>query len=318
MIDRSVLTIATGKPIYIQMAINLARSFKLWHKDSSIQFFLATDQKNLIPTDLSDIGIIELQPEQYGKGFSPKLFLDELAPANKNIFIDADCLCYGSLESVFDGFDGKSVAVIGDAISQGEFFCDVAEICKRFQIDVLPRFVGGLYYFEKGETSKKVFETARSLEKEYDKIGLIRLRGHANEEPLIAIAMALNGQSSIVDDGSIKAERMSYDYKMLSDLFGGIAKLYNKSDSFPTWVRLREADPIIVHFNAHYVTCEPYTSEVIRLEKVISDQWTILVASVYVLIFYSLPANIIRFSKHTLRPIFRKMFGARKVMEGVR
>ena len=50
--EKAVITLATGKDIYINMAVNLARSFKRWHSDSSIEFFLATDQVNLIPEDI--------------------------------------------------------------------------------------------------------------------------------------------------------------------------------------------------------------------------------------------------------------------------
>ena len=318
MTDRKVLTIATGKPIYIQMAANLARSFKWWHKDSDIKFVIATDQAQLIPPDLSDIQIIKLEPEQYGKGFSPKLNLDRFVSAKQNIFIDADCLCYGSLESVFDKFGEHSVSVIGDTISQGDFFGDVSRICEQFHVKSIPRFVGGLYYFDNGEISKKVFDTARSLEQKYDQIGLIRLRGHANEEPLIAIAMALHGQTPIIDDGSIKAERMSYQQKIVSDVINGKAKMCNQTDKFPTWVNLTKAEPLIVHFNGHYINCEPYKSEVIRLKKVVVDGWLDIFAKIYTRLLITLPETIILYLKNTLRPIFRRLFGTRKVTPGVR
>lgn len=320
-LSRAVLTIATGKPIYIKMAVNLARSFKWWHRDSSIRFVLATDHKELLPPDLSDVDVIELQPEQYGQGFSPKLYLDQLTPAKKTLFIDADCLCFGSLDTVFDNFENHSVSAIGDSISQGEFFGDVAHICQQFQIDYLPRFVGALYYIEKNDISNRVFTKARELEEKYDDIGLIRLRGHKNEEPLIAIAMALNGQKALTDDGNIKADRMSYDYRMKADVFQGIAKLWNhckNPQDFPTWVHLPEAHPIIVHFNAHYTECEPYTSESIELQLVMVNKCPIWAARCYTFIICSLPETIIRLSKETLRSLFRKFFGIRKITPSLR
>jgi hypothetical protein len=300
------------------MAVNLARSFKLWHKDSDIKFAIATDKAQLIPPDLSDIQIIELQPNQYGQGFSPKLHLDEISPVDKTLFIDADCLCYGSLEPVFDKFAEHSVSVIGDIISQGEFFGDVARICEQFQVESLPRFVGGIYYFDNGEISKKVFDTARSLEQKYDQIGLVRLRGHANEEPLMAIAMALHGQSPIIDDGSIKADRMSYQPKIISDVINGKAKMWNQADEFPTWVNLTKAEPLIVHFNGHYINYEPYNSEVIRLKKVVVDGWLDIFARIYTLLLITFPETIILYLKNVLRPIFRRLFGTRKITQGVR
>jgi hypothetical protein len=179
--EKAVLTLATGKPIYIQMAINLARSFKWWHRNSSIRFVLATDQKQLIPPDLQDVEIIELKPGQYGHGFSPKLHLDKVAPAPKTLFVDADCLCVGSLESTFDRFAERPVSVVGTTISEGEWFGNVAAICQRFDLKALPKFNGGVYYLEKGEISDRVYATARELEPQYDEIGLVRLRDRPND-----------------------------------------------------------------------------------------------------------------------------------------
>ncbi len=74
--SRSVLSIATGMSIYVEMSVNLARSFKWWHKCSLIQFTLATDQKHLLPSDLSDIKNIELKSGQYRQVFSPKVMVN--------------------------------------------------------------------------------------------------------------------------------------------------------------------------------------------------------------------------------------------------
>ncbi len=50
--QRYVLTIATGKKTFVDMAANLARSFLWWHPDSDIKFQLVTDQQAFIPADV--------------------------------------------------------------------------------------------------------------------------------------------------------------------------------------------------------------------------------------------------------------------------
>ena len=40
--SRAVLTLAVGKTIYFLMAVNLARSFIVWHRDGKIDFVIAT------------------------------------------------------------------------------------------------------------------------------------------------------------------------------------------------------------------------------------------------------------------------------------
>src|SRR5262249_10105677 len=143
----AVFTIAVGKPLYLRMACALARSFKLWHRHSDIGFFLATDADPAsLPADLSDIKIIPLLPGEYGCGFSPKIHLDKIAPAERSLFVDADCLCVGSLAGAFEAFEGHAVSVIGREISNGEWAGDVAAICRLFNVPALFRFNGGVYY----------------------------------------------------------------------------------------------------------------------------------------------------------------------------
>jgi hypothetical protein len=49
---RNIITIATSKKLYIDMAVNLARSFIWWHPQSDINFYIVTDQIDLIPEDV--------------------------------------------------------------------------------------------------------------------------------------------------------------------------------------------------------------------------------------------------------------------------
>lgn len=313
--QKAVLTIATGKSIYIQMAVGLARSFNHWHKDSNIKFILATDQKNLVPSDLSNIEIVELQPGELGHGFSPKLHLDKISPADCTLFIDADCLCFRSLEPVFDRLAGRAVSVIGKNIFEGGFFGDVSRVRQRFNLAYLPYFVGGLYYFEKGEVSSKVYQTARNLETQYDEIGLDRLRGRPNEEPLMAIAMAMHGQTPTLEDGSIKAEPMFYPSSIYVDVLKGRATLEN-SPTHPqhseTW-NVNQSNPAIVHFHCNHAERSPYTREILILQKVFGDKWNAGVARPYAYWTVTVPQHTSDVLKKLFRPIYYSVFGFRRI-----
>lgn len=70
-------------------------------------------------------------------------------------------------------------------------------------IQAMPRFNGEVYYLERGRICEKVYETARELERRYDDIGFVRLRGHPNDEVLVSLAMALHGQEPIPERGDI-------------------------------------------------------------------------------------------------------------------
>jgi hypothetical protein len=116
-LNKYVLTIATGKKLYIDLAVNLARSFLHWHPNSDIIFRIATDMPQLIPADiLAKIQTITIKSGELGFGFSPKLHLDKLADEGQTLFIDSDCLIFERLDYLFERFKGHDVSVVGNYI----------------------------------------------------------------------------------------------------------------------------------------------------------------------------------------------------------
>ena len=311
----SILSIATGSPLYLQLAVNLARSFKWWHRDSEISFALATDQAHRLPDDLQDIDIIDVAPGQFGQGFSPKLYLNQLAPAPHTLFVDADCLCTGPLNEAFDRFAGHDVSVIGRAISEGEWFGDVATVLKRFELSSMPRFNGGVYYLEKGPTSTAIFETAQALEKDYDDIGFQRLRTRPNDEVLLSVAMALHEQAPVPEDGTIMNSTLASPGGMKIDTLRGVSRLYNP-ESHPDhndWYAQEELNPTLVHFLGHQTAQYPYRREALRLKRVMADGWPVPLADAWAASTYSAPYLLKEKSKDLLRPVYHKLFGTRPI-----
>ena len=312
----NILTLATGKKLYVDMAANLVRSFIFWNKNTGITFYLATDLPQFIPDDIkASIKIIELKPDELGKGFSPKLHLDKLAPAGQTLFIDSDCLIYGDLMPVFNKFKGHKVSVIGSYIAKGEWFGDVAAICEQFNVEHLPKFNGGVYYIENGPEATRVYETARALESRYDEIGFVRLRNRPNDEVLMALAIQLSGQKPISDEGTILAEFVNFQSGIQSDLVMGKAKLYNTAlhpnyqESWP----LNVAEPLIVHFLGHHNQILPYTKEVSILRYLSRDKYSVAKARLLTALKITLPSQLKTRFKQLLRPIYRMVMGTRRV-----
>jgi len=313
--NRAVLTIATGKDLYLRMAVALARSFRIWHRDSDIGFVLATDLPDLVPPDLDWVDTVPLQPGQYGRGFSPKLYLNEISPAQRTLFVDADCLCVGSLDSVFDRFENMPVSVIGREISEGEWFGDVASICQSFGVPAIPRFNGGVYYFERGETSDAVFRTAQDLQSRYDDIGFVRLRESPNDEVLMALSMALHGQRPVPDDGTIMNSTLAAPGGVEVDVLKGVSRFRNPK-SHPehnSWYQMEEMRPVLAHFLGYQTTRYPYRREAIRLERVFASGWPPSLARLWTGATFSLPWLATNAAKDALRPLYHRLFGARPV-----
>ena len=314
--NRAVLTLAIGKKLYLDMAFNLARSFSLWHKKSDIEFFLVTDLGEANPSDLRFVKRIQKKPLEMPVGFTSKLHLDELTPAIKTLFIDADCLIFGNLEPVFLQFEGKSVSVVGNRISAGEWFGDVHKLCKNFKVSSLPKFNGGIYYLEKTKKTKSIYAQARALENKYDELGLVRLRGRPNDELLMAISMAIHGESEVEDDGEIMGDLLSCPEILSLDLFAGVASLRNPpvgSARHRDWYPVGIIKPVIVHFLGDFTSYREYQEVTKMLKLHTHRKWCPQIAKIYIYLTYSIWKKIIENLKNILRPAYHLLFGFRKI-----
>jgi hypothetical protein len=319
MTRNAVFTVAVGKSLYLRMACALARSFRLWNRGNGIEFVLATDaDRASLPADLSDLKVIALSPGQYGQGFSPKIHLDKIAPADRSLFVDADCLCVGSLEQAFADFRGHSVSVIGREISNGEWYGDVAALCKKFNLPGIPRFNGGVYYLERGLACERVYEAARELEARYDEIGFVRLRGHPNDEVLVSLAMALHGEKPIAERGDIMNSLLAGPAGLGIDVLKGAALLRNPKGHprHNSWYELEEMRPKLVHFLGSDINDYPYRQEEVRLDLVCGKGWPGWLATLWANLFCAFPSLLWSKCKDILRPTYHVLFGPRIVRSG--
>ncbi|MDB5150379.1 MAG: hypothetical protein JWQ57_4399 [Mucilaginibacter sp.] len=319
--NKYILTIGIGKKLYLDLAVNLARSFLHWHTNSDIIFQLVTDQPHFIPVGLSSkIQIITVKPGELGLGFSAKLHLDKLISEGQTFFIDSDCLIFEQLDSLFDRFRGHDVSVVGNYIADGEWFGDIQTISNNFNVPHIPKFNGGLYYLEKGNKATEVYTTARELEKEYDELGFVRLRGRPNDEVLMALAMQLHGQIPIIDDGTIMSDPQACPGGYKIDVIKGKRWLINPRAPHrlhQSWYPFQKVSPAIVHFLGHYTQHYPYKREEYRLIKSAHQQLNSL-AEIKALFIIQYTEQIKNFIKSVFRPIYHQLFGTRKIKQSER
>lgn len=314
--ERSVITIATTKPVFLVMAMNLARSFRYWNSTGDIGFTIATDLADPLPIDLDWVDVRRFAPGALGKGFSSKLRLDELAHARQTLFIDSDCLVFKPLDFIFDELEGMPVTAYGSAITDGHVQGDVAAILNRFGLNEMPVFNSGIYYIEPGETARAVFAKARELEESYDEIGFTRLRGRPNDEVIVALAMALHGLPAYsYDSGSIMAHFFSHPYPVRMDVFSGDPCLSNRGGDFGnrTGPRKRDVSPAIVHFLCDQVDRWPYRRNALALNLLYRKGYPIWLARAAGRLVAEAPERFIGGLKYTLRPVYHRLFGARPI-----
>lgn len=274
-----------------------------------------------MPPDLTWAKMLHLKAGEFGEGFSPKLSLDQLAPADQTLFIDADCLCTRNVGFVFDRCAGRPVTVVGGEIREGEWFGNVKDVCRRFGVEALPKFNGGIYYLERGEMASRVYARARELETEYDSLGLVRLRGRPNDELLLAIAMAVHGLTAVPDDGTILSSPFECPGDLSIDVIRRRASLTNPPPPDPRhrdWYPFHRVQPAVVHFLGDFHCGWQYRREAMRVlfaARGLVGKWIGRILSVLVVEW---PGRLQCFLKNGLRPLYHRFFGTREVKRSER
>jgi hypothetical protein len=313
--DRAVLTLALGPKVYRDMAVNLARSIRRWHAAPEMPVTIVTDDATPLPRDLANVRLLVLKPNELGVGFQTKLHLDRLAPARHTLFIDADCLLYEPLDRIFAQLKGRPVATVGGTISDGNWFGDIRALCRQLGVPAIPKFNGGLYYLEQGEITAEVYRRARELAGRYDELGLVRLRGHPNDELIMASAMALSGLTALPDDGSYLSDPQACPGPLCLNVLRGKRVLTNPPPPSPrhqSWYPFTQVRPALVHFLGHHTTTPVYRTEKLGL-FLAAKGWPLGVADFIATAFVGLPGRAMDWTKEQLRPIFRRLVGRRSI-----
>ena len=284
-IEKGVLLIAFGKPRYVNFAKNLSSSIRLYN--SEIPIALVTDSEDTRLADYFQY-IIPLDPEK-GSGFSQKMYMNKYSPFQKTLFIDSDCLAVGDISFLFEWMNGQPISVLGKKVFHGSLLgTTIEEIKKKININYLPTFNGGVYYFEKGEESEKVFNLARVIFFEkYKEWGLWLFDGKPGDEPAMSIAMG-HFQIEPTADPEYKSMYTPVGQKGIfkMDILKGFC-LFNKND---VWVR-----PTVMHFGGGYPEAFHYKREIAKLNFYSFTKISKPISSFFINLIYNTPYIIFVF-----------------------
>ncbi len=186
MSKRIVYTVARGKPKFAEMAMGLGRSLRL----------VGDTHKRVIVTDIEGYDwhryFDVVLPVQGQRSALDKLTALERTDADEVLAIDVDMLAFKRLDPIFEYCSGHSFAVQGHWETQGVFHgLPVEEIFKKYSIERMPRFNGGMAYYERKPDYTEFLTEMREVEKNYDSYGFDPfVRGqHASEEVCMLLAM---------------------------------------------------------------------------------------------------------------------------------
>jgi hypothetical protein len=256
-LSKGIIIIAQGKQRYINMAKEIAVSLAL--SNPKIPRALVTDSADASLNSLYDI-ILPIDT-QLGVGYKQKLHMYEYSPFQKTLFIDVDCMVLQNIDWIFEKFNGKAVSVMGRKVFNGNAIgTSVEKLKNELGIDYLLMFNGGVYYFEKGDLAKQVFNKSVELyHNNYDSLGLIKFGGQPGDEPVMSIAMAMFNMEPIDDEGKGMYTPIGQSGVFKMDVLHGQCEFYKSGV---------KVTPAIMHFGGGWPEAFHYKREALKLHLV--------------------------------------------------
>lgn len=193
--ERGFITIATGSKKYYEMARTLVRSYKLT-SPNPVRFGVITDNPNVFFQDFDDV----IKMENPTCTYMDKIDLIKYSPYDETIFIDSDCIAFNDLNAYWDDFAQiPDFSVYGTTYyqeNQAAWFQmhDVGEYSQKVKHSI--NLHGGIYYFRKSPNTERIYSTAVHIAENYSAYHFRDFSKPA-DEPVIALAMAVNGAKTI-------------------------------------------------------------------------------------------------------------------------
>lgn len=194
---RGYITLAFGKRRrYLEMACALGQSLAI-HEPKL---------RRAIVTDSTDPSLREIFTDiiphnsAYGTGVLQKLHLDAYTPFDETLFIDSDCLVVRPLSNVWEKFSTVDFGAQGDRyLSRGDtdIFLNVEKTLNYLNVETLPKFNGGIYFFKSNPRGVAVFEKARQLAEHWREFCDRDFYGAPSDEALFSAAMTSMGLSLV-------------------------------------------------------------------------------------------------------------------------
>ncbi|WP_121662788.1 hypothetical protein [Metabacillus litoralis] len=253
---KGFITIATGKEKYFLLARNLLYSYRKFTKNP-LPFALITDRENEYTTEFDDVIIIN----DSSFNFMDKLKLYKYTPYDETIFIDADSLAYGDLNTYWEYFcDAGDFSCFGHFYedintNRGWFFNDGLGEYKD-KISFIPSFNGGIYFFRKTPTCQSIFELANYFADSYSKYSFAMFDKPA-DEPVLALSMALHNCKPV--DNYPQSKVFLPAIKKLS------ADIFNQEVTYRSHKENKKGTAILIHWANFNTTKALYKFEVEKL-----------------------------------------------------
>lgn len=257
--SRGFVTIATGKNnSFAQLAFNLKRTYDFQPQSKRYPWAIITDYDDNKWKIFDKTVILHNAKGSY----LDKIEMLSIPPWDENIFIDADCLIYGDISSLFSIFPLQGVRHMGTTIAtteHGRGWFDIDDIgMYKNEITFKIHSHGGIIFFNKDQTTQKVYNTALEISRQWNKLKFREFNKPA-DEPILALSMCIHRCQPIPLDIS----KYMYFYRVHRnikniDINRGVLSFQNKYNG-----KLYENVPIL-HWGTNETNGYLYKSEMLR------------------------------------------------------
>jgi hypothetical protein len=261
MATKGIITIATGSPVFLDMARDLAFSLRL-HCDH-IPRAIVTDSDSSVLAQLFDV-VIPCRKE-FGDGFNQKLYLDHYTPFQETLFIDSDSLVLRNLDFIWAMCRNHEFGYTGSHRQDGLWNgADIAYLRKALGLNCLATLNSGMLYYKSGEISRNIFARARKiLLNQYESLGFAPFRDTRNDEAGFAIALSEKGLSPLQDYGRTMRTPIGIQGRIRLDVLRGECEFIKNGERvrpaimhFATWqyhpIYYRERAKLRIHYGPEW------------------------------------------------------------------
>lgn len=195
--SRGFVTLATGRMEFFMMARNLLRSYRFFSNEP-LPFAIICDKENKFTEQFDDVVLLPGAKHSY----LDKLSIINLAPYEKTIFIDSDCLAYRDLNDLWEVFkDAPPFSSLGSVLPFSSDYGwfkreDVGIFSDKVKFHIA--FHGGIYYIERLNPALGTFSGTVSYVSEHFQEFRFRMFKKPTDEAVFSLAMAVHGFSPMM------------------------------------------------------------------------------------------------------------------------
>ncbi len=196
--DEGYLILALDDRRYVELAINLALSFRRW-ENRPVSIVVSPGHEPSGDAAALFDRVITAQPDGALKGAMNKARLLDLTPYDRTMYVDADCLLFSPrIELFWHRYRGQPFVVEGHKQTTGPAFAcslgakDAAELCAAYSLPYLTVFNAGVIYFERGPVAAEIFARVKALHAGPDRDRISYTYKHAGEyadEPFFGVVL---------------------------------------------------------------------------------------------------------------------------------